>query len=80
MRLLNNEIKMVYDQNINSDFDKNDHEDVDDGDLKLMKLNDDRYHQKIREAINTKLNHSEITKLTFLGMLFLILLLGITLA
>jgi hypothetical protein len=58
MRLLNNEIKMVYDQNINSDFDKNDHEDVDDGDLKLMKLNDDRYHQKIREAINTKLNHS----------------------
>jgi hypothetical protein len=39
---------MVYDQNINADFDKNDYEDADDGDLKLMKLNDDRYHQKIR--------------------------------
>lgn len=57
MRLLNNEIKMVYDQNGNMDFDKNDHGDLQDDDLQMLKLNDDRYHQKIREAINTKLNH-----------------------
>jgi hypothetical protein len=48
MRLLNNEIKMVYDQNANIDFDKNDHGDLEDDDLQMLKLNDDRYHQKIR--------------------------------
>lgn len=48
MRLMNNEIKMVYDQNNGGDFDKNDHDDNDDDDLQILKLNDDRYHQKIR--------------------------------
>lgn len=45
---MNNEIKMVYDQNNGGDFDKNDHDDNDDDDLQILKLNDDRYHQKIR--------------------------------
>lgn len=78
MRLLNNEIKMVYDQNNGGDFDKNDYGDNEDDDYEMLKLNDDRYHQKIREAINTKLNHEEIAKLTYLGIAFIFLLLLIT--
>ena len=55
MRLLNNELKMVYDQNNNADFDNNDRDEDEEDDLQIMKLNDDRYQEKIRSAINTKL-------------------------
>jgi hypothetical protein len=57
MRLLNNELKMVYDQNNNADFDNNDRDEDEEDDLQIMKLNDDRYQEKIRSAINTKLEH-----------------------
>lgn len=48
---------MVYDQNSINDFDNNEHEEDEEGDLQIMKLNDNRYQEKIRSAINTKLNH-----------------------
>lgn len=69
---------MVYDQNNNGDFDNNDHEENDEDDLQIMKLNDDRYHQKIRSAINTKLDHEQVSKLKYIGTLFAVILLGIT--
>lgn len=47
MRLLNNEIKMVYDQNNNYDFDNVDRDEDEDDDLQLLKLNDDRYQEKL---------------------------------
>lgn len=43
-----------------------------------MKLNDDKYHQKIRNAINTKLNHKQVFILKVVGVVFVVLLLGIT--
>lgn len=57
MRLLRNEIKMVYDQSNNVDFDRGDSEFNDEDDYEQIKLNDESYHEKIRSAINTKLNH-----------------------
>lgn len=78
MRLLNSEIKMVYDQNSGNDFDNNEHEEDEEDDLQIMKLNDNRYQEKIRSAINTKLNHEEVSHLTYFGFLFAILIIAIT--
>lgn len=44
MRLLNNEIKMVYNQNSNGDFENNEHEETEEDDLQMLKLNDKKYH------------------------------------
>lgn len=78
MRLLNNEIKMVYDQNSNNDFDNNEREQDEEDDLQIMKLNDNRYQEKIRSAINTKLNHEEVSHLNYFGFLFAFFIIAIT--
>ena len=44
MRLLNNEIKMVYNQSSNGDFENNEHEETEEDDLQMLKLNDKKYH------------------------------------
>ena len=38
-----------------------------------MKLNDDRYHEKIRSAINTKLSHQEVRWLKYVGIIVAVL-------
>lgn len=78
MRLLNNEIKMVYNQNGNAEFDGGDHEEDEEDDIQLLKLNDDRYHEKIRAAINTKLSHEEVRSLKYIGMVVAFLFVGAT--
>lgn len=77
MRLLNNELKMVYDQNNNADFDNNDRDEDEEDDLQIMKLNDDRYQEKIRSAINTKLEHEEVVHLKYIGIVIGIIFVGV---
>ena len=62
---------MVYDQNSNGDFERDESEFNEDDDDQQNKLNDERYHEKIRAAINTKLSHNEIFKLRILSLLFI---------
>ena len=69
---------MVYDQNNNADFDKADSDYNDDDEYGQIKLNDETYHEKIRAAINTKLNHKETFHLRMIALLLLIVLIGIT--
>ena len=58
MRLLDNEIKMVYNQNNNAEFERGDSEYNENDEYELIKLSEEGYHEKIRTAINTKLDHS----------------------
>ncbi len=57
MRLLNNEIKMVYAQGNENDYSdlagNNDSEE----DRELFKFDDESYQAKLKAAINTNLNH-----------------------
>lgn len=69
---------MVYDQNSNNDFDNNEREEDEEDDLQIMKLNDNRYQEKIRSAINTKLNHEEVSHLTYSGFIFAFFIIAIT--
>jgi hypothetical protein len=74
MRLLNNEIKMVY-----AEGGENDYSDAagvggtDDG-RELFKFDDEGYQAKLRAAINTNLNHIEVVRLRRASLLFLLLL------
>lgn len=61
MRLLNNEIKMVYETDNELDYNQGQGMNEDDDDIKVINLDDENYQNKIRKAINTKLDHKEIT-------------------
>lgn len=69
---------MVYDQNTNMDYDNNDHDDDDEDDLQMMKMNDNRYQEKIRSAINTRLEHSEVGVLKWVALVIGGLFVGVT--
>ena len=57
MRLLNNEIKMVYEKDNDLDCNHSSFINEDDDDIRVLSMDDENYQTKIREAINTTLNH-----------------------
>lgn len=74
MRLTNNEIKMVYNQDSDDYFDQNGNEDEYEDEYQMMKIDDENYQKKIYKAINTNLNHKEISKLRWVSFGFLFFL------
>lgn len=57
MRLLNNEIKMVYNQSSENDYNSG-REGMDfEDEREMFKFDDENYQAKLRKAINTNINH-----------------------
>ena len=74
MRLLDNEIKMVYAQAGEGDFSDNDANGQGEDERELFKFDDEAYQAKLRAAINTNLSHIEVGNLRRASLLFLFLL------
>lgn len=77
MRLLNNEIKMVYSQGAENDYIDSQGANQGDDDREMFKFDDENYQAKLRAAINTNLNHVEVISLRRASILFLLLLFGL---
>jgi hypothetical protein len=74
MRLLDNEIKMVYSVGVEGDYsDTAGHREGED-ERELFKFDDEGYQAKLRSAINTNLNHVEVLNLRRASCFFLLLL------
>jgi hypothetical protein len=74
MRLLNNEIKMVYNQSSENDYNSG-REGMDfEDEREMFKFDDENYQAKLRKAINTNINHVEISRLKWISTIFLVLL------
>ena len=74
MRLLDNEIKMVYNQNSENDYNSGREGLNFEDEREMFKFDDENYQTKLRKAINTNINHVEISRLKWVSGFFLILL------
>lgn len=74
MRLLNNEIKMVYSEGREGECSDAAGGVGTDDERELFKFDDEGYQAKLRAAINTNLNHIEVARLRRVSLLFLLLL------
>ena len=81
MRLLNNEIKMVYSHAQESnDCSEAGAAEASEDERELFKFDDENYQAKLRSAINTNLNHEEVGSLRTVSILFLLGLFGTSIA
>ena len=81
MRLLNNEIKMVYSySNENNEYSQVAALQTEEDERQLFKFDDENYQAKLRSAINTNLNHEEVGNLRTVSTFFIICLFGISIA
>ncbi len=74
MRLLDNEIKMVYSVGVEGDYSDTAGLKESDDERELFKFDDEGYQAKLRAAINTNLNHVEVVNLRRASCFFLLLL------
>lgn len=77
MRLLDNEIKMVYCQSNENDYEEMEAAEVSEDDREVFKFDDETYQAKLRTAINTNLNHKEVDNFRLVSLLFLLCLFGL---
>ena len=77
MRLLNNEIKMVYSQTNDNECSETADRINEEDDREVFKFDDETYHAKLRTAINTNLNHEEVLTLRRASCLFVAILFGL---
>jgi hypothetical protein len=75
MRLLNNEIKMVYSSGGDNYADAQNNG-QDDDEREFFKFDDEGFQTKLRAAINTNLTHVEVLNLRRASLIFMILLFG----
>ena len=77
MRLLNNEIKMVYCQANENDYSDVSAVEAEEDEREVFKFDDENYQAKLKAAINTNLNHEEVSSLRIVSILFLVGLFGL---
>lgn len=77
MRLLNNEIKMVYSDNNENDYSEAGDRNIEEDDREVFKFDDQTYQAKLRTAINTDLNHEEVLYLRRSSCLYMLVLIGL---
>lgn len=65
---------MVYSANAEGDFSDTNANGQGDDEREMFKFDDEGYQAKLRAAINTNLNHIEVTNLRRASLLFLLLL------
>lgn len=77
MRLVNNEIKMVYNQGGENDFVGDEPVPETEDEREMFKFDDEGYQAKLRSAINTNLNHIEVVNLRRASVACLFLLFAV---